>query len=1122
MSDSLTIVPLEPSTPLELVTGRVTQLSFGDEVSSVRLLDQPDFGRVTVNPDGSVALVMSDTDQVGRISFTAELTLGDGSTRTVETEIDLVQGKQAAGWGLGDFYQLATDAGDLSVVEHGDNHRKIHISGSDAALSLSDIAAREGLSEKDITGAWLAQHAEYGGSPDLALDEDAGAVLWKAVAAEGPSSNWLLFEKGYTYQDTLDVTNVHGENALHPVLISSYGSAGEAILGGEIKGIKNNIGNIVFQDLNLTGDVTLLSGKNILLEDINTSNKLNLQNMDALTVRHSSSIDAYHAESQKTDGIWNQSPDRMSGIFVKNTDGVLIEDNLFDHAGWGEGYDYDLSEDAPQPPSFYNHNVYVQRDNTDVTFRDNISMRGASFGAQIRSGGFIEDNVFIDNNAGVNFFGGGMGSATGIRPGNYTLFHSNLVTSAGYKEVSQNQGALSMGVNYGGNLSSLIDNIVAHLADPANPEEQRDKYVAHAASNGPETYYDDTIVYNWIGQKDIVYADRHGKDPKNPDQNVDGLDSAVLDQTTIQKFAAQLLGQDSATIDDLANFLRAQTRGELDHVADADLILAFFQEGFGLTADLDASAGQQRFVPNALGDGLRWDNRLNWDQGYVPTEGQDIDLGSNRVYYAGAGTVGIGDLDLGDGGSLITSAGKLSVTGTLSAGETGGAIKIANAGQVWLAGYADLDPLTLEITGGRFANQGAVTGTITMNVSGGQVLLVAGSGSFDLGAGSLIEITGDDARIGFDGTAGAVAAMQIDAGATLSFIADETGVSTIEEFRSGAYGETPLDSQSSIALGGNLALDLSVLGSGVTSLTLIAADEITGDFQDITVTGLGSGRDATFFVDYAADTVTLRLSAGTGQVIRMIEDGEGAPEPADPTPSIPSEPGDQGELEQAIPDQPDTGEGQTDPVTPPETLPDLPGDLPSGESVTEVFADGRERTTWFSDGIRSARIERDLLDRKNWVEWRAEFDENGELTRKSQTFDDGREVLTEYSHGIRTSETRTDPTDVRHWESSTSSFDAAGRISDILQQMDDGREVLTRYDDGQTVMITGADVADSFIWKASGQSFDQHGDLIADLRIFDDGAIQLRDGADGEVMQIASYDDLSLTQKLLVDQFDFV
>ena len=77
-----------------------------------------------------------------------------------------------------------------------------------------------------------------------------------------------------------------------------------------------------------------------------------------------------------------------------------------------------------QPPSMFSHNFYFNYYNTDLTMRDNIIMRGASFGAQVRSGGYIEDNVFLDNNIGVNFVGGGDDRSGEVGSGSYTLFRS--------------------------------------------------------------------------------------------------------------------------------------------------------------------------------------------------------------------------------------------------------------------------------------------------------------------------------------------------------------------------------------------------------------------------------------------------------------------------------------------------------------------------------------------------------------------------------------------------------------------------------------------------------------------------------------------------------------------------
>ncbi len=173
--------------------------------------------------------------------------------------------------------------------------------------------------------------------------------------------------------------------------------------------------------------------------------------------------------NQETVGLIGQPfVDRIAGLYVSRSDGILLEGNLFDHAGWAEGYDPNGSGDFGQPPSMYSHNVYLQDSNSDVTFRDNITMRGASFGVQVRSGGYIEDNVILDNNVAVNFLGGDYNGAGPV--GEYTLFADNLVTSAGYKTADK-IGAINWGVRNEANLSSMVDNIVAHMADPNNPTE---------------------------------------------------------------------------------------------------------------------------------------------------------------------------------------------------------------------------------------------------------------------------------------------------------------------------------------------------------------------------------------------------------------------------------------------------------------------------------------------------------------------------------------------------------------------------------------------------------------------------------------------------------------------------
>lgn len=84
------------------------------------------------------------------------------------------------------------------------------------------------------------------------------------------------------------------------------------------------------------------------------------------------------------------------GIFVKEVDGLLVEECVFDHNGWN-----DTIADADR--STYNHNMYLSTTNTGVVVRNNISVRASATGCQARSGGDIIGNIFQGNPFGLNF-----------------------------------------------------------------------------------------------------------------------------------------------------------------------------------------------------------------------------------------------------------------------------------------------------------------------------------------------------------------------------------------------------------------------------------------------------------------------------------------------------------------------------------------------------------------------------------------------------------------------------------------------------------------------------------------------------------------------------------------------
>ncbi len=850
--------------PADVAGGRVTRLDPADAaapgraVARVDITEQPAFGHASVGADRSIDLVLSGEDGTGPISLGYDVTYDDGTAESFAARLDVAAPEQAAGWGAGEHYMLETGADGRVVVETGENHRDVYVGGSDAALSRADIAAIEGLRAGDIDRAWLVDHPEYGGSAAMALDADAGMDVWYAITNPSwpdyaePGSHWLRLEAGHDYEGLGRVVNrgAMGESELHPLHVTSWGEGPAPVIADRVKIFQLDTHNVVFSKVVLGDGMFALEGGNVLLDDVTVTGEggLVFQGVEAITIRDSAIEDVIREAPVDPSQGWAPRPNAKAGLFSSDTDGMLIEDSFLHHTGWAEGYD---GRDGPvQPPSQYSHNVYLQNDTTDVTFRDNVVAQGASFGAQLRGGGFVEDNAFIDNNAAFSLLGGDFRGAGAI--GNFSLASGNLVTSAAYKTGEQ-IGGVSAGLIDGGRGTVLADNVVAHLADPDDASDLvRKEYANAALSSDHPPAFDDTIVWNWQGA-------RTGR----PDVNVDGLDPDRLDATTIQRYAAEVLGRPDGTIDNLMDHLSRQGGVGPDAPVNADAILAYFREGFGIETARDV-ADAHRFAPSEIADGVRWDNRLNWEGDVLPGAGDDVDLAGNRVTF-GTATATAGALDLGPDGALRVSSGRLDVEDGLRAdASTGGRVEVARSGQLWTEGLEG-GRIALEVTGGRLANTGTVEGGVDLAVSGsGQAILGTDGDHFDFEGGSL-HIEGARARVGFDGDAGGTAVLRAGGG-TLSFAAGEDGLGQVSEFRSGAFGDAP-DVRSGIDLeDGTLRLDLGA-SAFEGRYTLLRADEIVGRLGAIEVAGLRDDQDLRFELDHEADVMDLvfgRAGDGTG------------------------------------------------------------------------------------------------------------------------------------------------------------------------------------------------------------------------------------------------------------------
>jgi hypothetical protein len=84
------------------------------------------------------------------------------------------------------------------------------------------------------------------------------------------------------------------------------------------------------------------------------------------------------------------------GLFVANTNGLLLEENIIDHNGWSETISGAVANNHRQ-------NVYIHHTCSNVTTRGNISARASHCAMSQRPGGICENNLILKSPLGIQF-----------------------------------------------------------------------------------------------------------------------------------------------------------------------------------------------------------------------------------------------------------------------------------------------------------------------------------------------------------------------------------------------------------------------------------------------------------------------------------------------------------------------------------------------------------------------------------------------------------------------------------------------------------------------------------------------------------------------------------------------
>lgn len=297
------------------------------------------------------------------------------------------------------FAQLPVDANGWTIVKPSPDSKIIYVSSSQG----SDNNTGESQ-ESPVATVERAKELVRDGYPDHILLKRGDVWIMK----EGLGSFWS------------------GRSATEPMVVSYYGDQGDrpllktetsfvhiqdlershlAFIGLELYAYKHDPNSPDYEsEKGVSGISYIISrGENLLIEDC----KFNYMQMGAYTtprngegelknfkfrrniIIHSWAGESYFIHELRT---------RVQGLYISGVDGILIEENLFDHNGWDE-------QIHGAGATMYNHNIYMSTNNPNpekIIVRNNILARGSAHGLQLRSGGMVENNLFVRNAINLN------------------------------------------------------------------------------------------------------------------------------------------------------------------------------------------------------------------------------------------------------------------------------------------------------------------------------------------------------------------------------------------------------------------------------------------------------------------------------------------------------------------------------------------------------------------------------------------------------------------------------------------------------------------------------------------------------------------------------------------------
>ncbi len=472
-----------------------------------------------------------------------------GTSQTKNAGVAGNLGGSSQGQGTGGATDLPTDASGFTTLTPSSDTRTIYVSSS------TGNDAKDGL------------------APDTAVKT---VERGKSLLRDG-YPDWLLFNRGDVWQgdDNLGQWTISGRSPSERMVIGAYGAgdrprfefSGTAL---ETLGSGNSpasMNNLVFVSLHLLGaahDVSkgtpsgdnpacvywLYGAQDVLFEDIRFEYcQVTLQNSDGHPIERVRFFRSLFLDSFSLDDSHAQ------GIYLEGVSNVSLEENIFDRCGWHPDV-------AAAVPTEFNHCVYWQEGApANGILRGNIIMQGSSHGAQMRSSGTVQNNLFVRN----AIAGFSSGTFSPVPSGTQGTVTGNVFSEA--QDITPRQG--HTGTDYRGwgwDLINGIQNAVMtnNIFSICNSTQQADSCESGPSSNSG-SQISGNIVWKWPNSEPAYFLSNNAGPFVEPDR-------------TVATYSASLGG--TGTFEAFETEVRKQSKTNWRPAYTAAPIITYFNAGF--------------------------------------------------------------------------------------------------------------------------------------------------------------------------------------------------------------------------------------------------------------------------------------------------------------------------------------------------------------------------------------------------------------------------------------------------------------------------------------------------------------------------------------------------------------